>query len=507
MPVGRPTPFSRVCRVFAAGVVIAALLGLSGCATGPSVPTVSVQNVSPFVAYVTLAGFDLSGVTGVQYTIAPKPGSVSKPVQVEYSMDALSNRGDVGPGQLQVPVFGLYAGYQNQVSVQLEGGTGNNSDNPQRVLITTASYSGPSEIYTQPDIEVPRTLGSDLGFDFMFIKSELGTPVIIDTDGEVRWAATGITNSMSSAFDGDGFIIGDPGGPTVYQLQMDGSISSAYLPSTLFTDFSHNMYRGKHGFLAEVDESNDGVANLDSNVIEFQDSGFPSILHRWDLGAILSAYMSSHGDNPAEFVRPGVDWFHANAAIYDPSDDSIIVSSRENFLIKLDYKTGAIIWILGDPTKYWYTFPSLRAKALTLMSGGLYPIGQHGITITPDGLLMLFNDGLGSLNQPSGAPAGETRTYSAVSAYSINEASMTAVNVWNYTAGQTIYSSICSSAFEAPDKSLFVDYATADSGTQALLVGLDPNHNVVFEFEYPTTWCNTAWNAQPIALDDLKIDR
>ena len=77
------------------------------------------------------------------------------------------------------------------------------------------------------------------------------------------------------------------------------------------------------------------------------------------------------------FVRPGVDWFHNNSAIYDPSDDSIIVSSRENFVIKLDHKTGQIIWIFGDPTKYWYTFPSLRAKALTLAPGGLYPIGQH----------------------------------------------------------------------------------------------------------------------------------
>ena len=43
-----------------------------------------------------------------------------------------------------------------------------------------------------------------------------------------------------------------------------------------------------------------------------------------------------------------------------------MVSSRENFVMKLDYHTGNIIWILWDPSKYWYTFPSLRAKALTL---------------------------------------------------------------------------------------------------------------------------------------------
>ena len=239
----------------------------------------------------------------------------------------------------------------------------------------------------------------------------------------------------------------------------------------MYTDFNHNINRGKNGFLAEVDATSGDVANIESNVIDFVDSSLISIPNHWDLGAILSAYMSSHGDDAAAFVRPGVDWFHSNSAIYDSSDDSVIVSSRENFVIKLDYKTGTIIWILGDPTKYWYSFPSLRAKAVTLAPGGLYPIGQHALSITSDGLLLLFNDGLGSVDQPVGAPAGETRSYGAVSAYSIDEQSMTARNMWNYSADKEIYSSICSSAYQTADKSLLIDYAVADHATEALLVG------------------------------------
>jgi hypothetical protein len=184
----------------------------------------------------------------------------------------------------------------------------------------------------------------------------------------------------------------------------------------------------------------------------------------------------------------------------------VIVSSRENFVIKLDYRTGSIRWLLGDPTKYWYSFPSLRAKALMLAAGGLYPIGQHGVSITSDGLLMLFNDGLGSLNQPAGAPAGESRTYSAVSAYSIDEASMSAQEAWRFDYGQSIYSEICSSAYESVGQSILVDYAAADHITQARLVGLDSSHNVVFDFEYPTVSCDTSWNALPIAFDNLSID-
>ena len=460
---------------------------------------------SSFFHFVQLDGFALPNVTGVQYTIAPKPGSVSKPVHVEYSLSALQARGYVSARSLMVPVFGLYSGYENQVSVQVMEQTGGPIS--LEFTIPTPAYTDPSGIYTQPTIVTPRATGSTLGFDFIFIKSGLGSPVIIDTDGEVRWVASGsLTNSMSSTFTADEFIIGDAEQPKVYRLRLDGNITQSVLPSSTYTDFNHNIDSGKSGFLAEVDAARGRVASIESNVIEFDYSGFISISNHWDLGAVLSAYMSSHGDDAAAFVRPGVDWFHSNSAIYDPRDDSVIVSSREQFVIKLDYTTGAIIWILGDPTKYWYTFPSLRAKALTLAPGALYPIGQHGLSITSDGLLMLFNDGLGSLNQPAGAPAGETRTFSAVSAYSINEKSMTAQNAWNYDAGQALFSPICSSAYEAAGKSILVDYAVADNLTKALLVGLDSNHDVVFEFEYPTSVCNTSWNARPIALDDLKID-
>ena len=134
-------------------------------------------------------------------------------------------------------------------------------------------------------------------------------------------------------------------------------------------------------------------------------------IQTFDMADILTSYMQANGDDASAFVRPGIDWFHVNASTYDPSDNTVIVSSRENFLIKVNYSTHDIVWILGDPTKYWYTFPSLRAKALTLNAGGDYPIGQHAVSITSDGYVMVFNDGYGSVNQPSGEPAGLTRTY------------------------------------------------------------------------------------------------
>jgi hypothetical protein len=482
--------------------ICVATVGFSSCG-GDSYPSVTTEpGPSPFISLMHVQGINLGSLRAVEYTIEPKPGSASRAVHVEYSLAALQARGyAISATSLTVPVFGLYAGYDNQVLVQLDQTNGTVS---LEVSIPTMPYVDPTGIYGQPYIRTPRAAraeGSVLGFDFIYIKSALGSPVIVDTDAQIRWAVPAILNSLSSTLVGDEFVIGDAAEPIVHRVRLDGTVSQGPLPGS-FMDFDHDIEAGKTGLMAEVD----APGNIESNVIEMADSSSNTILNQWDLGAILSAYMSSHGDDPTQFVRPGVDWFHSNSAIYDASDNSLIVSSRENFVIKLDYATGAIKWILGDPTKYWYTFPSLRAKALTLAPGGLYPIGQHALSLT-SGLLMLFNDGEGSYYEPPNQSAGQTRTYSAVSAYAINEASMTAQEVWDYDAGQTIFSTLCSSAYQTADQSLLVDYAYADSGTMAILVGLNAAHETVFYFEYPTTGCDTSWNAQPLALDNLNIQQ
>jgi arylsulfate sulfotransferase len=470
-----------------------------------SLQLVRSDAAAPFIEWLTLHLNSTANLVSVEFNIQPKAGSVSAPVDVSYSNSGLIERGYMSTEgtTLTLPIFALYAGYTNQVTLKFSFQDG--STRSLITNITTADYIDPTGIYQNPTILKQRAAGSSLGFNFFVMKSELGSPVIVDTDGEVRWALPGtVWDSLSTALVNDQFVIGNAGAPSVYQLRLDGTLTQNSLTSPSITYFHHNIDHGNTGLLAAVNTQTNGVQNIESNVIEMTAQG--SIFNHWDLGAIISSYMQSMGDDAADFVRPGVDWFHNNAAAYDSTDDSVIISSRENFVIKLDYHTGNIIWILGDPTKYWYTFPSLRAKALTVTSGGLYPIGQHAVSITPDGHLLLFNDGLGSLNQPVGQPAGETRSFSAVSAYSIDTATMTATNVWNYEDGQTIYSEICSSAYFGQQESLLIDYAVADNQTHAQLVGLDSKHQVAFAFQYPTTGCDTSWNAVPIYLESFAVN-
>jgi len=458
----------------------------------------SDAGVTPFIAFAHLTGTSLATVTTVTYTVQPKPGSVSKAAQVSYSRDALQRRGRfTAANELLLPIFGLYSGYENQLSIKLSF-----EDCSTQTLtgaLTTGAYADPAGVYDHPVFIKARVAGSELGFDFFMMKSGSGTPIVVDTDGEIRWVGTSTENSISSAFTDNGFVIGDQRSTKVRRLELDGTETLAAPAPSTYTHFHHNIDMGKTGLLVELDTATD----RETWIAEYD--ALAGITKTWDFAQIIRDTLTAGGDDPSLFVRPPRDWFHTNAVIYDPSDDSLIVSSREHFILKVDYETGAVKWLLGDPTKYWHQFPSLRAKALTLNDGGLYPIGQHALSITSDGLLLTFNAGNPSESQPTGAPVGEQRAYSAVSAYRIDPATMTATEVWNFDYDQSLYSDHCGSAYEGPGQSVLVSFARADARTHARLVALDSSHHVVFDIQYASQGCNTSWNAEPFPLDDLSI--
>ena len=464
----------------------------------------SQQGVTPFIRFVNFKGTSLAQLRSVRFEISPKPGTASKPVDVLYTIEALSRRGYANPGshEITLPVFGLYAGYQNRLALALQ--FSDESKQTLEITITTPVYTDPNALYDRPTILKKRLAGQALGFDFFALKTAYGTPVVIDSDGDIRWVGAGIGNSLSSTFLDNGFIVGTPGSTEFSRLEFDGTLQRKALATSKYTNFHHNLDPGKYYLLGNMDGWTNGVANVESIAIEFDSAGM--ILKEWDFAALLGDYMRGQGDDPSTFIRPGIDWFHMNSATYDPRDDSLMVSSRENFVIKVDYNSGRIIWILGDPAKYWYTFASLRAKAVRLPPGALYPIGQHATSITSDGLLMLFNDGAPSFNQPSGAPVGESRNYSAVSAYDIDPVTLTAQDVWRFDYGQTVLSQICSSTYETDNQSLLINYAYISGGTLARLVGLDAKHQVIFDFSYPNTGCSTSWNALPIPLGHMRFE-
>lgn len=327
----------------------------------------------------------------------------------------------------------------------------------------------------------------------------------MDIDGNVRWDADVKDDSMSTIFKEGMFITGHVKNISINSLSLYGKASPISINGTQMGSdayFHHNIDQGKHGILIELDGTTDGTLKLESFLSEIDTDG--KVIKEWDLGKIFSEYMLQEGDDPSNFVRNGADWFHMNAATYDPSDDTLVVSSRENFVVKLDYNTGKLIWLLGDETKHWYSYPSLQKLALSLSSGQT-PVGQHAISMTKDGKLMLFNNGRRSFNNPIGTPSGIDLATSQTAIFAIDSQSKTAQVVWSFDDG--IYSDICSSIYEdklAAQGDYLINYAAADNRTRVIIQGINKEKQKLFEFTYPSAIpCATSWNAIQIPLENM----
>jgi hypothetical protein len=135
----------------------------------------------------------------------------------------------------------------------------------------------------------------------------------------------------------------------------------------------------------------------------------------------------------------GVDNEHANAALEDNSDNSIIVSLRtQNAVFKFLRSTGQLKWILGSHANW-----SAKCQPYLLNPVGTnfaWSYGQHAPEITPQRTLLLYDDGnyRADLFAP---PILDWNNYSRAVEYKINESTMEVSQVWDTSqaAGDRLY--------------------------------------------------------------------
>jgi arylsulfate sulfotransferase len=455
---------------------------------------------TPFIRFVNTTISNVAGFEFAQFLIFPKTGSATRPIRVRYARSYLEARGYFNPqnGNLTIPVFGLYAGRPNRVLINLGFNDRVHRFKRIRLIVTTPPYDGGT--YTNPTVIQPRLPGTTLSYDFILLKgyAQNNTPIIIDSDAEVRWVGTAGVGAQNCMLFDNAFYL--TSGTSLLRTEFDGVTTPIADYSAIgVTGFHHNIDPGREGMILDVDTVN----QTESVNLEVDAAG--NVLRIWNLADIISAAMIAGGDDPSEFVYPApTDWFHNNATAYRSSDDSLIVSGRENFVIAIDYDSGNIKWILGDPTKHWYEFPSLRAFALTLAQGTLPPIGEHAVSVTSDDQLLLFDNGTGSNFQQ---PPGETRTYSAPRKYQIDLAAFQATETWHYYPDPSVYSPFCSSVYEDAPGNYLIDYTLGGPFVYTGIVGLDALGNVAFNYQYEElAFCGTAWNAIQIHWENVNLE-
>ncbi len=493
----------KTCSLIVVGAVFM-VFSHPACATQADDTTITITGhtagPTPFISRLTLDVSNTSVLKSVQFAIDSKPGSVTRPLSGTYSTDYLVSRGFEHPPEIILPVYGLYAGYANTVRLTYRFMDG--SSKQAVTSITTATFNDPCG-YDNPTILQRRTNATDLSYDYIMIKGSCSNfePAIIDTDGALRWVGTAGLSVGSFIFFDNAAYVGH--GPNLTRIDLDGTVTLVGDYSNLgITNFHHNIDRGKVGIILDANTT----TQYNSVNIEVDPSG--RVLKVWDMANILSAAMRAGGDDPSQFVYPTpTDWFHNNGVTYNRADDSVIISSRENFLICLDYNTTAIKWILGDPTKKWYQFPSLRRFALTVASGSLPPIGQHSPSITFDQGLMVFDNGNESILQN---PRGAHRDFASPRKYSLDLVGKVATEVSNFPMNESIHCPFCSSVYEDAPYNYLIDYSIVNGGLPGVpvfaeLLGLNAAGETIFFYRYPATDCGKIYRALPIHLENTKF--
>jgi hypothetical protein len=198
--------------------------------------------------------------------------------------------------------------------------------------------------------------------------------------------------------------------------------------------------------LSETDPDQTGeVLVVDEPIIEFDGDG--EVVGTWSFLDLLKPTRVGFDAVPSSIEAPA-DWVHTNGLAWSPDDDSILASLRhQDGVVKVSRSTGELIWILGPPAN-WEGFEQYL----------LTPVGddfawsyhQHAPMVTPDGTVLLFDNGNNRASPFTGEPRLDAvDNYSRAVEYAIDEEAMTVTQVWQYGEGlgaDTMYSAFVGDA-------------------------------------------------------------
>jgi len=252
-----------------------------------------------------------------------------------------------------------------------------------------------------------------------------------------------------------------------------------------------------------ADASITGTAKVAGDVIvEFTPDG--TIVKQWKMHDIIDQTRVSHDSDGVFWGTryPDVDedgesdgtdskdWCHSNAVIYDPSDDTIIVSLRhQDAVVKID-RNDTIVWILGDP--FGWNSPYADALLdLVETPEAEWQYHQHAPMLTSEGTLLMFDNGNNRTIAFDGqTPMGSADSYSRVVEFDINTQTMQVTQLWQYGADlgdDTLYADFLGDVDQLPTTgNILINFGglrenDSQYATQVIEVTHDELKEVVFK--------------------------
>lgn len=316
-----------------------------------------------------------------------------------------------------LPIYGLYASYMNKI-----------------LLMPAIGGGSEIEIQTEPlnsRVPVPtscRTEEGYMGNAMMFLTAAVRSkPVAIDYRGDIRWYSAANLNFAMKRMENGHMLVGTErltGLPYyttgLYEMALCGKVYYEYrIPG----GYHHDQFEMEDGNILVLAQDNEASTVEDVCVLIDRKTG--SILKRWDCKDVLP---QNHGKSGSWDER---DWFHNNAVWYDKKSNSLTLSGRhQDAVINLDYDSGKLNWVLGDPEGW----PEDLVKNHFLRPIGEefeYQYEQHGVMYMPDGDLLLFDNGHFRSKDPKKYQKA-AESYSRAVRYRIDGEKRTVRQIWQY---------------------------------------------------------------------------
>ena len=376
-----------------------------------------------------------------------------------------------------LPVIGLRLDREHTINVTIQDNDGNQTSIAQPLSFTSPPLPEGNELFPPIDVTVNKSQEMEPGITLLSVRrnkpyrdnlvkgdpkikafnQNFGMLLAIDNNGEPIWYYR--QDSRISDFE----VLEN--GNIIYLTQDFRALEIDWLGNTVNTwwatgrpkgetpgipintdSLHHDIYELPDGKLAVLGTEQRPIENyytsetdpnaprktqqvIGDKIIEFQRDG--EVTWEWNTFDHLDPFRIGYETFSGYWERRGfpntLDWTHANNLVYDPKEDSWLISLRyQSAIVKVNRSTGEFDWILGEPSGW---NKELQDKLFTLEGDGRWFYFQHSPTPTPHGNFLVYDNGTFGA-RPFEPPVPLQETYSRVVEYELDEENMIAKEVW-----------------------------------------------------------------------------
>lgn len=465
----------------------------------------------PFVMSDLYGSAPLTAVA-IFETDEPSPVSVvvhgkAAGTDIAYTVDGVGTHHEV-------PIFGLYPGYENTVTLRA-------GDDEGTVLIETQPL--PDSVET---VSKTASQGAQEPGQLFLLQSP--HQIIFDNNGDVRWYLSEEWSCKKLTDDSSYPMTLSPDGKSFYYFR-NRLTSSVYSEGG---ELVHMSWLGKverviSGFGLQCDHD---MTLIDDDTMLYIEHGVDnrSAIKRLDLstGAVEDWLTFSEVFDISALPSYADAWgdlWHPNSLEYVPQDGSVIISVRnQSMVLKVDYETAEVEWAF-TPASGVNADGSTWARQSLVSDRVILPSAEddsfewfydphHASVVSYDAesgsmVLALLDNGTYRYNFGD-EPNGEK--YSRMVAYEIDEGARSARQVYSYGKGrgEQLYSWWYGSAQHLENGHFVGNFALFENTNNTHVVEADSEQNLVAEYQVDGTTCGSyRTTVLPVdgALDELSL--